>query len=103
MYGSGRTCCGLGTENCGSLLYATSWGEGAQEKGPKPRYSFPIDLEAFPPHQREVSEVLCLGAGLFFFNPLRFCQGAVGPQQFPPSRGVMGARSPHSKGVSLIC
>ena len=24
-------------------------------------------------------------------------------QQFPPSRGVMGARSPHSKGVSLIC
>ena len=24
-------------------------------------------------------------------------------QRFPPSRGVMGARSPHSKGVSLIC
>ena len=42
-------------------------------------------------------------AGLFFFVRLRFCQGAVAPQQFPPSRGVMGARSPHSKGVSLIC
>ena len=39
-------------------------------------------------------------AGLFFFIPLRFCPGA---QQFPPSRGVMGARSPHSKSVSLIC
>ena len=102
MYGSGRTCCGLGTENCGSLLYATSWGEGAQEKGPKPRYSFPIDLEAFPPHQREVSEVLCLGP-VYFSSFSSDLPRRGSAQQFPPSRGVMGARSPHSEGVSLIC
>ena len=28
---------------------------------------------------------------------------AGAPSSSPPSRGVMGARSPHSKGVSLIC
>jgi hypothetical protein len=28
--------------------------------------------------------------------------GRGSAQRFPPSRGVMGVRSPHSKGVSLI-
>ena len=50
----------------------------------------------------EVSEVLCLGSVLFFFGWPRFARRGSA-QQFPPSRGVMGARSPHSKGVSLIC
>ena len=34
------------------------------------------------------------GAGLYFSVRLRFRQGAVAPQQFPPSRGVTGARIP---------
>jgi hypothetical protein len=50
----------------------------------------------------EVSEVLCLGPVYFFrLSPILPRRGSA--QQFPPSRGVMGARSPHSIGVSLIC
>jgi hypothetical protein len=41
--------------------------------------------------------------GLFFVRLAPIGQGAVAPQPFPPSRGAMGARSPHSIGVSLIC
>jgi hypothetical protein len=52
--------------------------------------------------EQEVSEVLCLGPFIFIrLAPISPRRGSA--QQFPPSRGVLGARSPHSKGVSLIC
>jgi hypothetical protein len=53
-------------------------------------------------HLSDVSEVLCLGPVYFLrLAPILPRRGRA--QQFPPSRGVMGARSPHSIAVSLIC
>jgi hypothetical protein len=57
--------------------------------------------DQFGGHLGEVSEVLCLGSVYYFCLAPSPRRGSA--QQFPPSRGVMGARSPHSKGVSLIC
>ena len=50
----------------------------------------------------EVSEVLCLGPVYYSSFSSDLPRRGSAPQ-FPPSRGVMGARSPHSEGVSLIC
>ena len=51
---------------------------------------------------KEVSEVLCLGPVYYSSFSSDLPRRGSAPQ-FPPSRGVMGARSPHSEGVSLIC
>src|SRR6476620_2029881 len=50
----------------------------------------------------EVSEVLCLGPVYYSSFSSDLPRRGSAPQ-FPPSRGVMGARSPHSEGISLIC
>ena len=52
--------------------------------------------------QVEVSEVLCLGPVYYSSFSSDLPRRGSAPQ-FPPSRGVMGARSPHSEGISLIC
>ena len=61
-----------------------------------------VDTENPRALKTEVSEVLCLGRLCFSSVGLDFAMRGSA-QQFPPSRGVMGARSPHSIGVSLIC
>ena len=53
-------------------------------------------------HLGEVSEVLCLGPVYYSSFSSDLPRRGSAPQ-FPPSRGVMGARSPHSEGISLIC
>ena len=65
---------------------------------PATRLALPRESTGIAASWREVSESFVFRVGLFFFIPLRFCQGALAPQQFPPSRGVMGARSPHQIG-----
>src|SRR4029077_4411684 len=50
----------------------------------------------------EVSEVLCLGP-VYYSSFSSDLPRRGGAPHSPPSRGVMGARSPHSEGISLIC
>ena len=111
---------GRGKSTLVTSLYANGWtylSDDVVPLDPNSGRAFPFPLTANgtrlwelsrlyahsnEPKATEVSEVLCLGSVCLSSVGLDFAtRGSA--QQFPPSRGVMGARSPHSKGVSLIC